>query len=102
MHALLVQPEHLFLSLLRNQHIQASLSPLLPFSEMLSGYTAVSSQGTSRQEDTCPLCKRLMQSHWKHCVYCGHALISACPQCGTLRAEIEGARFCSECGFPFE
>jgi len=104
MHSFQVQPEHLFLSILRNQYIQAALSPLLPFPEMLSGYTAVSShsQDTSEQGDTCPLCKRLLQSHWKHCVYCGQSLAKVCPQCGAPRTEIEGVRFCYECGSSLE
>jgi predicted RNA-binding protein with RPS1 domain len=104
MHSFQVQPEHLFLSILRNPHIQTALSPLLPFPEMLSGYTAVSShsQNASEQGDTCPLCKHLLQSHWKHCVYCGQSLAKVCPQCGAPRAEIEGVRFCYECGSALE
>lgn len=102
MHSPLVQPEHLFLSILQNQRIQDALAPLLPFPEMLRDAFAGSSQVMSRQGTTCPLCKRLVQVHWKHCVYCGQLLTSTCSQCGAPRAEVEGVRFCYECGSPLE
>ena len=102
MHSPLVQPEHLFLSILQNQRIQDFLALLLPFPEALRATLAGASQGMSSQETTCPLCKRLIQAHWKHCVYCGQLLASVCSQCGASRAEVEGVRFCYECGSPLE
>jgi len=50
----------------------------------------------------CPSCKRPVQSNWKHCVFCGASLTKVCPNCGAPRPEIEGARFCFECGSPLE
>jgi predicted RNA-binding protein with RPS1 domain len=50
----------------------------------------------------CSSCKREVQSKWKHCVYCGASLARACPQCGSPQPEIEGARFCFECGGELE
>jgi hypothetical protein len=49
-------------------------------------------------EKRCRGCQRPVQSHWKHCVYCGAALASFCRQCGTHLPNISGARFCPECG----
>lgn len=102
MHSPLVEPEHLFLSILQNQRIQDALAPLLPFPEMLSSAPTGPTSDTSRQENSCPLCKRLVQSHWRHCVYCGQLLASACAQCGAPRAEVEDALFCYKCGSPLE
>src|SRR5260221_11967217 len=50
----------------------------------------------------CPACKRPVQLNWKHCVFCGASLAGVCPKCGAPRPEIEGARFCFECGSPLE
>jgi predicted RNA-binding protein with RPS1 domain len=50
----------------------------------------------------CSSCKREVQSKWKHCVYCGASLARVCPQCGSPQPEIEGARFCFECGSELE
>jgi hypothetical protein len=46
----------------------------------------------------CPACHQPAQEHWRHCIYCGAALARACPNCGSPRPEIEGARFCFHCG----
>ena len=51
-----------------------------------------------RVEQPCPLCKREVQPQWKHCVYCGAPLAKVCPKCGAPRADVEGAKFCFECG----
>lgn len=51
---------------------------------------------------TCPACKREVSPRWKHCVYCAASLEKACPRCGAPRAQVEGARFCFECGTPLE
>lgn len=50
----------------------------------------------------CPSCKREARSGWKHCVYCGASLAKQCPHCGAPYPELEGARFCFECGKPLE
>ena len=50
----------------------------------------------------CPSCKRPVQLNWKHCVFCGASLARICPKCGAPYPEIEGARFCFECGGPLE
>jgi hypothetical protein len=50
----------------------------------------------------CPSCKRPVQLNWKHCVFCGASLARICPKCGAPYPEIEGARFCFECGEPLE
>jgi uncharacterized Zn finger protein (UPF0148 family) len=50
----------------------------------------------------CLSCKRPVQLNWKHCVYCGASLARVCPNCGAPRPDIEGARFCFECGSPLE
>lgn len=102
MHSPLVQPEHLLLSILQHQRIQETLAPLLPFPEALSSTIAEPSQVMNRQETTCPRCKRSAQAHWKHCVYCGQLLSAVCSRCGAPRAEVEGVRFCYECGNPLE
>jgi hypothetical protein len=54
------------------------------------------------QTSFCLSCKRPVQLNWKHCVYCGASLARVCPNCGAPRPEIEGARFCFECGSPLE
>lgn len=50
----------------------------------------------------CPACKRPVQFNWKHCVFCGASLARACPKCGASYPEVEGARFCFECGGELE
>jgi S1 RNA binding family protein/double zinc ribbon protein len=104
MHSLDVQPVHLFLGVLQNKRIQDYLAPFLPYPNMLGTHTVTVgySEDTSMQSGLCPSCKRVIQPHWKHCVYCGKSLAKACPKCGTPRAEVEGVRFCFECGSPLE
>ena len=60
--------------------------------------TAIPTAKTSN----CPSCKRPVQLDWKHCVFCGASLARVCLKCGAPRPEIEGARFCFECGEPLE
>ncbi len=50
------------------------------------------------QVSRCPSCTQKTQANWKHCVYCGTSLVCLCSQCGTLQPELEGSRFCYECG----
>ena len=102
MRSLAVQPEHLLLSVLQNERIQNALAAWLPSTEHLSGYAVEYTSAVTTQSGTCPYCKRVIQPHWKHCVYCGRSLARVCPKCGTPRAEAEGVRFCYECGSPFE
>jgi hypothetical protein len=102
MQSALVQPEHLFLSILQNRRIQDLLAPLLAFQEMPGSPMADLSQFASRQGKICPFCKRLVQLYWRHCVYCGQSLARVCPQCGASRVEIDGVRFCYECGSSLE
>lgn len=51
------------------------------------------------QTKLCLACKYEVLATWKYCVYCGALLAQTCPQCGALFVQLEGARFCSECGF---
>ena len=46
----------------------------------------------------CLACKNEVLVTWKYCVYCGAFIAQTCPHCGTLFMQLEGARFCSECG----
>ena len=46
----------------------------------------------------CLACKNEVLVTWKYCVYCGAFIAQTCPHCGTLLMQLEGARFCSECG----
>lgn len=50
------------------------------------------------QVKLCLACKYEVLSTWKYCVHCGALLTQTCPNCGTLFIQLEGARFCSECG----
>jgi hypothetical protein len=50
------------------------------------------------QTKLCLVCKYEVLATWKYCVYCGSFLAQTCPNCGTLFMQLEGARFCSECG----
>ncbi|HXL37437.1 MAG TPA: AAA family ATPase [Ktedonobacteraceae bacterium] len=50
------------------------------------------------QTKLCLACKYENLATWKYCVYCGALLAQTCPNCGTLFMQLEGARFCSECG----
>ena len=50
------------------------------------------------QTKLCISCKYEVLATWKYCVYCGALIAQTCPQCGTLFVQLEGARFCSECG----
>ena len=102
MHSALVQPYHLFWGVLLNKRIQDTLAPLLPSPEIFGGYAVGQASAVAWQPDTCPHCKRVVQAQWKHCVYCGKSLAKVCLKCGTPRAEIEGVRFCFECGSPLE
>ncbi len=53
------------------------------------------------QTKLCLSCKYEGLSNWKYCVYCGALMAQTCPNCGTLFMQLEGARFCSECGTPW-
>lgn len=50
----------------------------------------------------CLACQRNVQPDWKHCIYCGVSLATACPKCGAPHPQIEDAHFCFECGSPLE
>ncbi len=63
---------------------------------------ATPSINITAQASLCPACKRPVQLNWKHCVFCGASLARACPKCGAPRPQIEGARFCFECGSSLE
>lgn len=52
----------------------------------------------SAQTKLCLACKCEVLATWKYCVYCGALIAQTCPNCGTLFLQLEGARFCSECG----
>lgn len=49
----------------------------------------------------CLSCKNEALANWKYCVYCGALMAQTCSNCGTLFMQLEGARFCSECGTPW-
>lgn len=66
-----------------------------------SAETAIPPQVTPSPR-LCPSCKKEMRSGWKHCVYCGASLAKQCPHCGAPSPEMEGARFCFECGKPLK
>jgi ATP-dependent Clp protease ATP-binding subunit ClpA len=46
----------------------------------------------------CPSCSQQIQSHWKHCTYCGTNLTMRCDRCGAPSPNVKGAKFCVECG----
>ncbi len=50
------------------------------------------------QTKLCLGCKYEVLSTWKYCIYCGALIAQTCPNCGTLFMQLEGARFCCECG----
>lgn len=50
------------------------------------------------QTKLCLSCNNEGLANWKHCVYCGALLAQVCPHCGTPSIQLEGARFCFECG----
>lgn len=52
------------------------------------------------QTTLCLSCKNEGLSNWKYCVFCGVLMAQACPNCGTLFMQVEGARFCFKCGTP--
>jgi predicted RNA-binding protein with RPS1 domain len=105
-HSTLVYPDHLLLSILLRNRIQSYLAPLLPSSEALLAYFTgekrYDEEMAPGQASTCPACKQSILPGWKHCVYCGASLMKACPKCGAPYPEIEGARFCFECGEELE
>ena len=53
---------------------------------------------SKEQSNRCPSCKHSIQPQWHHCPFCGSSLARVCPRCGAPSPEIEGARFCFECG----
>jgi ATPase family associated with various cellular activities (AAA)/Double zinc ribbon len=63
------------------------------------GAKFIAPEGGAEQLPVCPSCEREVQPQWKHCVYCGAPLAKVCPKCGALRADVEGAKFCFECGY---
>src|SRR5215469_4032226 len=50
------------------------------------------------QTKLCLSCTYEVLSTWKYCIYCGASLAQVCPNCGTLFMQVEGARYCFECG----
>jgi hypothetical protein len=112
-----VLPEHLVLRILHHEKMQEFLIPFLPTLNRLIANLAegmglvpeISERRQVREEaksymampatiSTCPSCQRAVRPGWKHCVFCGAALAKICPKCGTPGPQIEGARFCFECG----
>lgn len=96
-------PDHLLLSILLQKRIQSFLAPLLPSPEALLAYFTDEKMPydinlTSSQADICLACNKSTLPGWKHCVYCGASLARVCPKCGAPYPDIEGARFCFECG----
>lgn len=99
-----MQPVYLFIRILQNKRMQDIFASLTPFPNTFATHptsTTNFAQHTGGQVEVCPLCKRSTQSHWKHCVYCGQSLTQVCSQCGTPRIGMDGAQFCSECGYQF-
>ena len=66
---------------------------------LLSGIIA---QGNDKATRLCPSCKKETRANWKHCAYCGASLAKHCPHCGSPYPQVEGARFCFECGKPLQ
>ena len=50
------------------------------------------------QTKLCLSCTYEVLSNWKYCIYCGASLAQVCPNCGALFMQVEGARYCFECG----
>ncbi len=114
-----VLPEHLVLRILHHEKMQEFLTPFLPtlnrlIANLAEGMGLVPEVSARRQlreatkaytalpapVSTCPSCQRAVRPGWKHCVFCGVSLAKICPKCGTPGPQIEGARFCFECGSP--
>jgi len=54
----------------------------------------------ANQTRLCLACKHEGMVDWRHCVYCGAALAQLCPVCGAPGIQVEGERFCYQCGNP--
>ena len=52
------------------------------------------------QTRLCLACKHEGRADWRYCVYCGAALAPVCPVCGAPGIQVEGERFCFQCGNP--
>lgn len=52
------------------------------------------------QTRLCLACKREGRADWRYCVYCGAVLAPLCPVCGAPGIQVEGERFCFQCGNP--
>ena len=48
----------------------------------------------------CLSCQREGMADWRYCIYCGAALTQLCPVCGAPAVQVEGERFCFQCGDP--
>ncbi|HTI15836.1 MAG TPA: zinc ribbon domain-containing protein, partial [Dictyobacter sp.] len=46
----------------------------------------------------CLSCRHEVPLHWNFCVYCGSTLARTCQHCNTMIVELEGSRYCSQCG----
>jgi len=46
----------------------------------------------------CFLCQHEVPGNWKYCGFCGTALASVCPSCGSISPDVKGVHFCPECG----
>ena len=53
-------------------------------------------------ERHCPSCSHIAEPAWQYCSFCGTSLASVCPHCGAPRVDVDGARFCFECGNALE
>ena len=58
--------------------------------------------GGPRRPGMCPQCGRPLRPQWKHCVYCGAAVLAVCPACGSARQNVPGEAFCHNCGAPLQ
>jgi hypothetical protein len=54
----------------------------------------------STQIRLCLSCKREGMADWRYCVYCGAVLTQLCSVCGAPGIQVEGERFCFQCGNP--
>jgi len=55
-----------------------------------------------KRTNLCPSCKSVVPVQWYRCAYCGTSLARVCSKCGAPLPEVEGAKFCFECGSSLE
>jgi hypothetical protein len=93
-----ITPEELSTRIHENERVTVRIKHIDADGHKLSLSIYDVSQSIQAFEGHCPSCWHVTEPAWQYCIFCGASLARVCPYCGAPRADMEGVRFCFECG----